>query len=73
MMKTACVHRMCSLCSVGLSQNLLKNTALLQNRMLEEKLAYYFTLLVQTYGTPYIELVIFVVTAPRRKTVWFQQ
>jgi len=35
--------------------------------MLEEKLAFYFTLWVQTYWTPYIELANFVVTVPGRK------
>jgi hypothetical protein len=41
--------------------------------MLEEKLAFYFTLWVQTYGTPYIELANFAVTVPGRKNFWFQQ
>jgi hypothetical protein len=73
MSKTACIHTMCSVCSVGLPRHLLKIQLHCRTECWKRNWRFILPFGYRLMGHHILNLAIFVVTAPRRKTFWFEQ
>ena len=72
-MKTACIHITCSVCSIGLPQHLLKIQLHCSRECLKRNWRFILPCGSRLMGHYMLNLAIFVVSAPRRKTFWFRQ
>ena len=70
MMKAACIHRMCSVCSIGLPQHLLKIQLHYRTECWKRNWRFILPCGFRLMGHHILNLPIFVIAVPRRKTFW---
>jgi len=73
MIKTPCIHRLCSVCSIGLPQYFLKIQLHCRRECWKRNWRFILPCESRLMGHHILNLAIFVMTAPRRKTFWFEQ
>ena len=69
MMKTACIHITCSVCSIGLPQHLLKIQLHCSRECLKRNWRFILPCGSRLMGHYMLNLAIFVVSAPSRKNL----